>query len=128
MRAVAYHQPSTLFLALVAELRDIGLHLGLQCLGQHAAGLSRTISSINDNESDPPVGRGPSAAAAPVTAVSMGPTFPTGVGAPILLEGLQVIGRVRPLPLIHRSQALLQSSLTSHKLTVYSSSSYSRRS
>jgi len=38
MRAVAYHQPSTLFLALVAELREIGLHLGLQCLGQHAAG------------------------------------------------------------------------------------------
>src|SRR3954454_4738972 len=29
--------------------------------------------------------------------VSTGRTFPTGVGAPILLEGLQVIGRVRPL-------------------------------
>jgi transposase-like protein len=28
--------------------------------------------------------------------VSTGRTFPTGVGAPILLEGLQVIGRVRP--------------------------------
>ncbi|HEY0690300.1 MAG TPA: hypothetical protein VGD71_14815 [Kribbella sp.] len=26
--------------------------------------------------------------------MSMGPTFPTGIGAPILLEGLQVIGRV----------------------------------
>jgi hypothetical protein len=39
--------------------------------------------------------------------VSTGRTFPTGVGAPILLEGLQVIGRVRPLLLIHRSQALL---------------------
>ena len=32
-----------------------------------------------------------------------GRTFPTGVGAPILLEGLQVIGRVRPLSLIHGS-------------------------
>jgi hypothetical protein len=39
--------------------------------------------------------------------MSTGRTFPTGVGAPILLEGLQVIGRVRPLSVIHRSQALL---------------------
>jgi hypothetical protein len=39
--------------------------------------------------------------------VSTGRTFPTGVGAPILLEGLQVIGRVRPSSVIHRSQALL---------------------
>jgi hypothetical protein len=30
--------------------------------------------------------------------VSKGRTFPTGVGAPILLEGMQVIGRVRPSP------------------------------
>jgi hypothetical protein len=39
--------------------------------------------------------------------VSTGRTFPTGVGAPILLEGMQMIGRVRPLLLIHRFQALL---------------------
>jgi hypothetical protein len=30
--------------------------------------------------------------------VSKGRTFPTGVGAPILLEGIQVIGRVRASP------------------------------
>jgi hypothetical protein len=39
--------------------------------------------------------------------VSTGRTFPTGVGAPILLEGLQVIGRVRPLSLIHRHPIFL---------------------
>ena len=39
--------------------------------------------------------------------MSKGRTFPTGVGAPILLDGLQVIGRVRPLSVIHRFQALL---------------------
>lgn len=39
--------------------------------------------------------------------MSTGHTFPAGVGAPILLEGLQVIGRVRPPSVIHRSQALL---------------------
>jgi hypothetical protein len=30
--------------------------------------------------------------------VSKGRTFPTGVAAPILLEGMRVIGRVRPSP------------------------------
>src|SRR5690349_9628943 len=66
---------------------------------------SRTSWSINDDEqSDIPAG---SASEPPGTIVSTGRTFPTGVGAPILLEGLQVIGRVRPLHLIHRSQALL---------------------
>src|SRR5689334_3779847 len=67
---------------------------------------SRTSSSINDDE---PLGTpAGSAAEPPGTIVSTGRTFPTGVGAPILLEGLQVIGRVRPLSLIHRSQALLR--------------------
>src|SRR5215207_8396919 len=65
---------------------------------------SRTSSSIN---AVPPSRRVSSASAAPGTTVSTGRTFPTGVGAPTLLEGLQVIGRVRPLSLIHRSQALL---------------------
>src|SRR3954469_11267980 len=55
---------------------------------------SRTISSINAPLSGR---RGPSASAAPGTTVSTGRTLPTGVGAPILLDGLQVIGRVRPL-------------------------------
>jgi hypothetical protein len=48
--------------------------------------------------------------------VSTGRTLPTGVGAPILLEGLQVIGRVRPVHLIHRSQALLPSGTTNGEL------------
>jgi hypothetical protein len=39
--------------------------------------------------------------------VSKSRTFPTAVGASILLEGLQVLGRVRPLSVIHRSQASL---------------------
>src|SRR6185503_1148037 len=51
--------------------------------------------------------RGSSASAAPGTTVSTGRTFPTGVGAPILLEGLHVLGRVRPSSVTHRSQALL---------------------
>jgi hypothetical protein len=37
----------------------------------------------------------------------MGRTFPTGVAAPALLEGFKMIGRVRPLLVIHRFQALL---------------------
>ena len=43
------------------------------------------------------------------TTLSTGRTFPTGVGAPILLEGMQITGRVRPLLVIHRFQALLAS-------------------
>jgi HEAT repeat protein len=39
--------------------------------------------------------------------VSTGRTLPTGVGAPILLESLKITGRVRPLQVIHRFQALL---------------------
>jgi hypothetical protein len=35
MRAVAHHQPSTGLVALGDELADVGVHLGLQCLGQH---------------------------------------------------------------------------------------------
>mgnify|MGYP006952620214 CR=1 FL=1 len=39
--------------------------------------------------------------------MSTGRTLPTGVGAPILLDGLKITGRVRPLQVIHRFQALL---------------------
>ena len=44
----------------------------------------------------------------------MGRTFPTSVAALILLEDLQDVGRVRPLPLIlliHRFQALLDETI-----------------
>jgi hypothetical protein len=33
--AVAHHQPASVLVALVAELGDVGVHLGLQRLGQH---------------------------------------------------------------------------------------------
>ena len=46
-------------------------------------------------------------AAAPGTTLSTGRTLPTGVGPPALLESLKIIGRVRPLLVIHRFQALL---------------------
>jgi hypothetical protein len=39
--------------------------------------------------------------------VSTGRTFPTSVAAPVLLESLKITGRVRPLQVIHRFQALL---------------------
>ena len=44
--------------------------------------------------------------------MSTGRTLPTGVGAPILLDGLKITGRVRPLQVIHRFQALLISTGT----------------
>jgi hypothetical protein len=36
--AVAHHQPTTTPVALAGEPGDIGVHLGLQCLGQHPPG------------------------------------------------------------------------------------------
>ena len=39
--------------------------------------------------------------------MSTGRTFPTSVAAPVLLESLKITGRVRPLQVIHRFQALL---------------------
>ena len=42
--------------------------------------------------------------------MSTGRTLPTGVGAPVLLEGLKMIGRVRPLLALHRHPIFLPSS------------------
>jgi hypothetical protein len=36
--AVAHHEPTTAGVAFVAELGDVGVHLGLQGLGQHPSG------------------------------------------------------------------------------------------
>ena len=94
-RAVAHHQPAPVLVALVGELGDVGVDLGLQRLGQHPPGA--LADDLVDQRRRPSRRRGSSASAAPGTTVSTGRTFPTGVGAPILLEGLKMIGRVRPL-------------------------------
>ena len=61
------------------------------------ASAARPRERSRRSTSPTPGRRGSSASAAPGTTVSTGRTFPTGVGAPILLDGLKMIGRVRPL-------------------------------
>ena len=81
--------------ALAAEPGDVGVDLGLQRLGQHPA--SALPHDLIDQRR-PAAGR--------VIAVGHlrnygehGCTFPTGVGASVLLETSQIIGKVRPLPI-----------------------------
>jgi hypothetical protein len=93
MRAVAHHQPPAVLVALAGELGDVGVDLGLQRLGQHPPG------TVADDLVDQRHRRRSAAAAPPPhawssllldssgTTVSTGRTFPTGVGAPILLDG-----------------------------------------
>ena len=42
--------PAAVLIPLRGMRRDIGVHLGLQRLGQHPSRASRTISSISDGE------------------------------------------------------------------------------
>ena len=111
MRAVAHDPPPPVLVALVQVWGDVILDLSLQCLGQHPAG-TLADQLVDQGRAIVParvIGIGGSRNYGELSVT--GRTFPTGVGAPILLEGLQVIGRVRPLSLIHGSQALLPQGL-----------------
>src|SRR5947209_14762247 len=66
------------------------------------------ISSINDELPAPPgLAQSSQPSNSPETTVSTGRTFPTGVGAPALLEDLQDDREGTTLLVIHRFQALL---------------------
>ena len=82
--AVAHDQPPAVLVALAGELGDVGLDLGLQGFGEHPAGT--LTHDLVDQLAELPAPRGSSALALSGTTVSTGRTFPTGVGAPILLE------------------------------------------
>jgi hypothetical protein len=86
MAPVAHHQPAAALVALGVELRDVGLDLGLQGFGQHPP---RTLTDDLIDQ------RGTVAGTAGVLSAvrssnygeHQGRTFPTGVGAPAMLEG-----------------------------------------
>jgi hypothetical protein len=101
-------QPPAVLVALSDELGDVALDLGLQGLGQHPP---RTVAhDLVDQRRRRRRGCGGVVIAVVGLlgdTLSMGRTFPTGVGAPILLEGLQITRRYDPSLVIHRFQALL---------------------
>jgi hypothetical protein len=104
--AVAHHEPTTAGVAFVAELGDVGIHLGLQGLGQHPSG------TLPDDLIDQ---RRRAVPAAGVIGVGSSRNYREH-GSYLsdqrcsagLLESLKITGRVRPLEVIHRFQALLR--------------------
>jgi hypothetical protein len=83
-----HHQPAPVGVALGGEPGDVGVDLGLQRLGQHPAG--PVTDDLIDQRGTGPVAAGVIGASGSRNyGEHRGRTFPTGVGAPALLEGLQ---------------------------------------
>jgi hypothetical protein len=106
MRPVPHRQAAAALVALARELDDVGVDLGLQCLGQHPPGT--VANDLVDHRA-----RRHRATYGAITASGVrdsgehGRTFPTDVGASAIRETQTITGKVHPSRQIRRSQALL---------------------
>jgi hypothetical protein len=107
MAAVADHQATAALVTLIDELRDVGVDLGLQRLGQHPAG-ALPDDLINQRHPAARVTSARSRSDGAGTTVSIRVCLPSRRANVGQLENLlSDPGRVHPFPVIHRFQALL---------------------
>jgi hypothetical protein len=99
VRAVAHHQPMPVLVTHLDETGDVIVDLGRNASASIRRAPSRTISSINDDDTGATASAVVSRSAESETTVSTGRTFPTSVAAPVQLGTfIRSPGKVRPFP------------------------------
>ncbi|GAA3713334.1 hypothetical protein GCM10022224_093590 [Nonomuraea antimicrobica] len=106
MVAVADDQAAAVFVAFVGKGGDIGVDLGLERFGEHAAG-ALTHEFVDQRWRRGSRGRGAVAVGGVRDYGEHGCAFPTDVGASVMLVDPHDHREGTPFPMIHRSQALL---------------------